>query len=266
MFIKDMPIWHFHFNTMNNNRLTTIPLERFKIFSSSALKLIACVSMLSDHIAKFYIYYYTRTSTTWLTATLFTIAGRDISFQQLLIMFGRFAFPIFAFLLVVGFEKTHNRKKYGISLLILALLSELPFDLMIRHHFSFYGQNVIFTLLFGYLAMCALDYFKGKPLVRLLLVVVLFLACRVVRVDYGTTGFCLILIMYGLRNQKTIQCVLGASIMPMKLMVFLSFMVIYMFNGEKGFIKTKFWKYFFYAFYPVHMLIIYFLARYCVPI
>ena len=64
-----------------------------------------------------------------------------------------------------------------------------------------------------------------------------------------------------LRNQKAIQCVVGSSIMPMKFMVFLSFMVMYMLNGEKGFVKTKFWKYFFYAFYPVHMLIIYFLAR-----
>ena len=251
---------------MNNNRLTTISLERYKILSSSALKLIACVSMLSDHITKFYFYYYTKSAATWLTETLFTIAGRAISIQQLLLMFGRFAFPIFAFLLVVGFEKTHNRKKYGISLLIVALLSELPFDLMIGHHFSFFRQNVIFTLLFGYLAMCALNYFKGKPLMRLLSVVVVFLVCRVARVDYGTTGFCFILIMYALRNQKAIQSVLGASIMKMKLMVFLSFMVIYMFNGEKGFIKTKFWKYFFYAFYPVHMLIIYFLARYCVPI
>ena len=222
--------------------------------------------MLSDHITKFYFYYYTKSAATWLTETLFTIAGRAISIQQLLLMFGRFAFPIFAFLLVVGFEKTHNRKKYGISLLIVALLSELPFDLMIGHHFSFFRQNVIFTLLFGYLAMCALNYFKGKPLMRLLSVVVVFLACRVARVDYGTTGFCFILIMYALRNQKAIQSVLGASIMKMKLMVFLSFMVIYMFNGKKGFIKTKFWKYFFYAFYPVHMLIIYFLARYCVPI
>lgn len=38
---------------------------------------------------------------------------------------------------------------------------------------------------------------------------------------------------------------------------FLSFMVIYVY-GEQGFIKTRFWKYFFYAFYPVHMLIIFF--------
>lgn len=247
---------------MDTNKLTTFSLDRFKILSSSALKLIACAAMLSGHITKFYFYHFTRTAATWPTATLFTIAGRAISFHQLLLMFGKFAFPIFAFLLVVGFDKTRNRKKYGISLFILALLSEIPFDLMIRHQcFSFLRQNVIFTLFFGYLAMCAIEYFKGKPILCLLSVVGLFLACRIVRVDFGTVGYCFILILYGLRNQKAIQCVVGSSIMPMKFMVFLSFMVMYMFNGEKGFIKTKFWKYFFYAFYPVHMLIIYFLAR-----
>lgn len=244
------------------DRLKTFPLDKFKVFSSSALKLIACAAMLSGHITKFYFYHFTRTAATWPTATLFTIAGRAISFHQLLLMFGKFAFPLFAFLLVIGFEKTRNRKKYGISLFILALLSEIPFDLMLRHQcFSFLRQNVIFTLFFGYLAMCAIEYFKGKPILCLLSVVGLFLICRIVRVDFGTVGYCFILILYGLRNQKAIQCVVGSSIMPMKFMVFLSFMVMYMFNGEKGFIKTKFWKYFFYAFYPVHMLIIYFLTR-----
>lgn len=192
--------------------------------------------------------------------------GKSYFHSTAIIDVWKICFPNLRFFVGRRFWKDPQQKKYGISLLIVALLSELPFDLMIGHHFSFFRQNVIFTLLFGYLAMCALDYFKGKPLMRLLSVVVVFLACRVARVDYGTTGFCFILIMYALRNQKAIQSVLGASIMKMKLMVFLSFMVIYMFNGEKGFIKTKFWKYFFYAFYPVHMLIIYFLARYCVPI
>lgn len=245
---------------MANYSSTTFSLDRFKTLSSSALKLIACVAMLSGHITKFYFYHFTRTEATWPTATLFTIAGRSISFHQLLLMFGKFAFPIFVFLLVVGFEKTRNRKKYGISLLVLALLSEIPFDLMLRHQLSFLRQNVVFTLFFGYLAMCALEYFRGKPAMRLLSVLLLFLACRFLRVDFGTVGFCFILIMYGLRNQKAIQSVVGASIMPMKLMVFLSFMVMYMYNGERGFIKTKFWKYFFYAFYPVHMLIIYLLS------
>ena len=67
--------------------------------------------MLSGHITKFYFCHFTQTAATWPTATLFTVARRVISFHQLLLMFGKFAFPLFAFMLVVGFEKTHNRKK-----------------------------------------------------------------------------------------------------------------------------------------------------------
>ena len=246
--------------------MKALSIDRFKILSSSALKLIACAAMLSGHITKFYFYHFTRTAATWPTAAMFTVAGRSISFHSLLLMFGRFAFPIYVFLLVVGFEKTRNRKKYGLRLFILALLSELPYNLMITHSLSYpMRQNVIFTLFIGFLGMCALEYFRKKPLVSLLSVAMLFLAARLLRVDYGSAGFCFIMLMYGLRNLKPVQCVVAPTLLPMKAMVFLSFMVIYMYNGAKGFIQTAFWKYFFYLFYPAHligiMLIEYALAR-----
>ena len=70
-----------------------------KILSGSALKLIACLSMLSDHLSKCYLNRFS-----WVNAIWFTIAGKSISLLQLMLWFGRFAFPIFVFLLVEGFE------------------------------------------------------------------------------------------------------------------------------------------------------------------
>lgn len=240
--------------------MKALQLDRFKILSTSALKLIACVSMLVDHITKFHFHNFKNVSVAWPTATLFSIAGKAISFHGLLLVLGRFAFPIFVFLLVVGFEKTRDRKKYGIRLFILALLSEIPFNLMMCHRLTYPVQNVIFTLFLGFLGLCAMEYFKGKPLFRYGSIVVFFLIARFLRVDYGSAGFCFILLMYGLRNLKPIQCVVSSTLLPMKASVFLSFMVIYMFNGKKGIFQSAFWKYFFYAFYPLHMLIIYFLT------
>lgn len=230
--------------------------ERLHILSGSALKLIACISMLADHLSRLYLIRFP-----WVNAVWFTVAGRSISLMQLLMMFGRFAFPIFVFLLVEGFEKTRNRNRYGISLLVLALLSEIPFNLMLGKTLLFPKQNVMFTLLLGYLAMYGLEYFKKKPIIGLLSVVVLYLISRYLRADYSTTGFIFILLMYGLRKERIIQSVACSVLLPMKLMVFLSLLLTNLYNGKRGFIKTPFLKYCFYAFYPVHMLLIYFLVR-----
>lgn len=231
--------------------------NRYKILSGSVLKLIACVSMLSDHLAKFWFYRFS-----WANEVWFSVAGRDISLLQLMQMFGRFAFPIFVFLLVEGFEKTKNRRRYGISLLVLALLSEIPFNLMNGGTLLFEKQNVMFTLLLGYLAMWSLEYFKGKPLISLVLLVCMFLISRYMQANYRTAGFIFILLMYGLRKERVIQTVACPVLLQMKLMVFFSLLLTFMYNGKRGFIKTPFVKYCFYAFYPFHMLVIYLLAKF----
>lgn len=230
--------------------------EKFSILNGSVLKLIACIAMLSDHLARFYLYHFP-----WANVVWFSVAGKFLSMLQLMQMFGRFAFPIFVFLLVEGFEHTGNRKKYGISLLVLAILSEIPFNLMNGNALIFEKQNVMFTLLLGYLAMCSLEYFKGKPIISMVLLLVMFLVSRYMHADYQTAGFIFILLMYGLRKVRVVQCITCPIILSMKLMVFLTLLLTCMYNGKRGFIKTPFLKYCFYAFYPVHMLLIYFLAR-----
>ena len=243
--------------------MKAINLDRLKFLNSSMLKLIAIAAMLLDHITKFYFFHFTRVTATWPTATLFTIAGRAISFHQLLLMFGKFAFPLFAYQLIVGFEKTHDRKKYGIRLFILALVSEIPFDLM-THWTLFDSQhnNVIITLFMGFLALCSLEYFKHDRIISFLVVLTLFMASRYMNADYRTAGFLYILLIYGLRKEKILQCIVSPVLLPMKLMVFLSLVLTVFYNGKRGFLKAPFWKYFFYAFYPLHMLVIYLLSRY----
>ena len=243
--------------------LQILSSSRYKILSGSTLKLIAIAAMLSGHITKFYFHHFTGISAAWPTVTWFTIAGRAISFHQLLLMFGKFAFPLFVFSLVEGFEKTHDRKKYGIRLLVLAILSEIPFDLMISG--TIYDpehNNVIITLFMGFLALCGLEYFKKNRIISFLIVLGLFFASRYVNADFRSGGFLFILLLYGLRNEKILQCIIPPVLLPMKAMVFLSLLLTMFYNGKRGFIKTPFLKYFFYAFYPLHMLVIYLLAKY----
>ena len=43
---------------------------------------------------------------------------------------GRLAFPIFAFMIVEGYFKTSNLKRYVGRLFIFAIISEIPYNLM----------------------------------------------------------------------------------------------------------------------------------------
>lgn len=236
--------------------MNQLALNRFKVLSGSSLKVLACVSMFIDHFAKIYLIKYD-----WARMTLFSLVGKKFSVVQLMVMFGRFAFPIFAFLLVTGFLHTKDRKRYGLNLFIFALLSEIPFNLMFNNALTFPKQNVMFTLLLGYIALCCLEHFKEKPLISVFSIVLLYVITRLIRADYGSSGYLFILLLYGLRNEKALQSLACSIMLSMKFMVFLSFIPINMYNGERGFIKSKFAKYCFYAFYPLHMLFLYFLAK-----
>lgn len=219
--------------------------DNWKTFDGTVLKIIACVSMLTDHISKFLLY---RNNELHFNVSLETINS--------LVYLGRLAFPIFAFLLTEGYTHTHNKTKYALNLLLFGLISEVPFDLMIFGSLSFASQNVMFTLLLGFLGIWSLDFFKDNFYLRIGSIAALAIAAYFLKVDYGTGGFAFIMIMYALRNEKALQSVICSIVIPFSVMIFVSFGLIYMYNGKRG-MKSKAAKYSFYSFYPVHMLAIY---------
>ena len=73
---------------------------------------------------------------------------------------GRLAFPIFAFLLVEGFFHTHNRRIYALRLLSGAIVSEIPFNLMFGGSIFWEYQNIMWTLLIGFLIIKGLVYIQ----------------------------------------------------------------------------------------------------------
>ena len=180
-----------------------------KVLSGSALKLLAVVTMLIDHIASHLM---------TADVVLFSVLGHNVRLYPLLRGVGRMAFPLFAFLLVEGFVHTHSRQKYGLNLLVFTLLSEVPWDLL--HHgvwFSFKSQSVFVTLLLG---------------------------------------FAFILLLYALREHEVLR-ILSAFVLNMQWWSLLAFVPISLYNGKRGFIHGKVLKYAFYAFYPLHMLVLY---------
>lgn len=237
-------------------------MKKFKFINSNFLKVIAMIFMLLDHM--------------WATI---------IPDNQWMTNIGRLAFPIFSFLIVEGFLHTSDFKKYLKRLLLFALISEIPFNLIYTGSFVFpFHQNVMFTLLLGLLCINEIDKIKNnrnlKVIIKGMLKILLFLLAGLIGfVDYGVTGILTIIIFYIFRNFKfawlgqLISFILlyivffkGQSIiinifgmeyfLPLQALCILALIPIWMYNGKRG-IKNKALKYGFYLFYPVHMLLLY---------
>lgn len=208
--------------------------------NSFALKVIAMISMGIDHTGAVLF-----PEVTWLR------------------MIGRLAFPIYCFLLVEGFYHTRDVKKYIGRLAIFALISEVPFDLAFYGKiFSINHQNVFFTLSIGLILITFLEKNKdqaNKTKKVFLNIFVSFLSmflATILSTDYVFIGVVIILCFYSFRERAVSKLVSISfiNIFMGKVQSFgiVSLIPIFLYNGKKG----PGIKYFFYAFYPMHLLIL----------
>ena len=240
----------------------TIQVTTRRGLSGTALKYIACVTMLIDHIGASCIeegLLMPQLTSGALTAE--TLAASPLyQLDRILRFTGRLAFPIFCFLLVEGFVHTHDVKKYIRRLLLFGLVSEVPFDLaFFRTPFNPDNQNVYWTLALGVLAMAGLKHF-GKPdgtagwkgiLCAAGCVLLGFLA----NTDYNGIGVIIICALYLTRSDRKRQCIVGAVLFAFELTAPLAFVLIWFYNGQRGHCSKAMQKVF-YWFYPVHIALL----------
>jgi ABC-type amino acid transport system permease subunit len=232
--------------------------------SGSTLKWIAIISMAIDHIGAGILE--AGLLNAWGTSPLGNFFGaywqQIYQIDQVLRKIGRPAFPIFCFLLVEGFLHTHDVKKYAIRLGLFALISEIPFDLLLfLKPVDWSHQNVFFTLLLGLLAIWFIDSHGETVLVRIAALGVGMLLGELLRTDYGAFGVGLILVLYVLRKNRFWQCILGALLCVWEYTAPIAFLFIWFYNGERG----RQPKWFFYWFYPVHLFCYYILTAWVLP-
>lgn len=134
---------------------TSLFPDRFRILSGSGLKTIAMVAMLIDHTAHSF--------QKLLKQYLFTMFNIRFTPYILLRGVGRIAFPIFCFLLAEGFRHTRSKPRYALNLLIFAMLSEIPFNIVHDGVLAYPNQNVFFTLLLGFLGMWVISRIREVP-------------------------------------------------------------------------------------------------------
>ena len=213
------------------------------------IKLIAMLTMLIDHTASF---------TIPRSYVLFTIGGHNIILYSVMRMIGRIAFPLFAFLLVEGFIHTRNRVRYGASLIICAFISEIPWDLVHSGKMFNSDNNVFFTLALGYLGICAVEHLKSRPFFQLFALLALAAVTLLLKPDYSIRGYIFIILLYALREHEVLR-ILPSFILNLFIYAIPAFVPISFYNGKRGFIKGSVLKYAFYAFYPIHLLVFYFI-------
>ena len=246
----------------------TIKLEfnkrRLRGFSGNQLKMIACFLMLCDSIGFMLIengVLYGLNPEYWSLALATELGQRWYTLARVLRFLGRMSFPIFAYLVAEGFIHTSNQRRYMIRMLLCAFISEVPFDLATRHVvFDPSYQNVCFTYVIALAALYFIRRARRYPLpVRLLIMALGAALAFLLRSDLGPVGVVLICLMYMLRNDRNAQLVTGAVVSAAESLGYycisaLSFVLIRFYNGKRGSFPMK---YFFYIFYPAHMLAFY---------
>lgn len=222
-----------------------------KGISQETLKLIACITMLVDHIgAVFFPGSFLRT-------------------------IGRISFPIYCYLLTEGVLHTRNQSRYGRRLLIGILLAEIPYDFLFYGSLNWGKQSVMVTLFLGYLFCVAAMHISGLAQ-RILLLIPFAYMGKLLHVDYGAWGVTLIGMFMLTKDQPKyrlqqifwlaiislmigkVMISVGPLRFPRQLCSLVALIPIFAYNGSK---KThNIWiQRGFYLFYPVHLVLLYLL-------
>ena len=208
--------------------------------SQEGLKLIACVSMLLDHIGAILL-----PQVQWLR------------------VIGRMAFPVYCFLLVEGIHRSKNLKKYQDRLILAALLAEVPYDLAVSGGVDFARCSVMVTLLLGFWVVRLIQ--QRGSLWKRVAIIPLMLLSEILWSDYGSIGILIILLFEVTRNGNRWLLLLGMVALnwsgasfhgiPIQLFAVLALIPIWLYDGRK-LTRSKWVQWGFYLFYPVHLLVL----------
>jgi hypothetical protein len=222
------------------------PTRKFD-FGRELLKIIAIATMVIDHVGH--------------------ILYPDLLFLQ---MIGRLAFPLFAYLIVLGVESTKKPVKYMMTLLVFAIVSQVPYFLAFDIQ-PFERLNILFSLLLS--AITIYYYDKRSPLafVPLLLsiifptegsyyVVVTAVGMKLLKNNWKLGALVLValnlqfpFITTDIYSQIQILALLAVPLIFLHIKNKLTKEIIIPENSLAYLVR----KYFFYVFYPLHLALLF---------
>lgn len=198
---------------------------------------------------------------------------------------GRLAFPIYAFMIVEGYFHTGNLRKYTKRILLAAIISEIPFNLMMGSSIFFpIHQNVLWSFLISIGLIHWNEKTKEKPVwkripVGIATIGIAYIGGIITFVDYYNAGILMVLTFYFFQGKKWwnylgqllcmwyINCeMLGGFGYEINLFgntyfiarqafALFALIPIWLYRGKQGYHSKKL-QYIYYTFYPLHLLIL----------
>lgn len=214
------------------------------MLSGNVLKIIAAISMLIDHIG--------------------CLIFPDVKILRIV---GRIAFPIFAYMIAQGCRYTKNKWRYFGMIFLMAVVFQVVYGFVSD---SLY-LSILVTFSLSILMIFSLQYLKEEktPVSALLfsaVVLAVYILNKVLTIDYGFWG-CMTPVFAALfydvkkldknivHTAMTALCLilLGIEYGGVQMYALMSVPLLLIYSGKRGKLKMK---YFFYIFYPVHLVIL----------
>jgi len=178
--------------------------------------------------------------------------------QQWLRIIGRIAFPLYAYLMVIGYQRTRSYTKYVLRVALLAAISQ-P---MYQWAFDTKHFNIIVTLLVGLILFKLMDAAAKNTIIQCLGVITALFAAEWFSLDYGAYGLALMLIFrYASRERMVLYhgllellylLVWGIQFFSLIVTCFISFLPNWVKKVDQINVPRWLWR----SFYPLHLLII----------
>jgi hypothetical protein len=182
------------------------------------------------------------------------------------------AIPVFTFLLVDGFCRTSNALKYLLRVAGTAVLSELPFNLVMYGKWLHFGsRNPVFGMAVGLVMLYIFRYYAGSSikniLIKALAIGLAITWADMLRISDGMGIVVMVAVLWGLRGKRSMQIFGGCAAMflcsifsPFYLLAPMVFLTVFFYNDEIGDDN----KIINYLAYPAVLLAIGLLANYAI--
>ncbi len=156
------------------------------------------------------------------------------------------AVPIYAFLLVEGFQHTGSYRNYLLRVLGLAVASEVPYNFaMSGHALDLSSQNPVFGLALGLIVLYWYDKYRDKTPKNVLIKGVITLAALIwplmLKIRCGSGLILILTVLWAFRKKPLIRNLTGAvaSVVctifsPFFLAAPMGLLAVHFYNGEKG--------------------------------